>query len=67
MDKQVRTLIDIQCGELHCIDTSKHERCEYLPFLDTGVIRCQLFYESLTRTTDGNFVRCDECKEAEVV
>jgi hypothetical protein len=78
VNRKVKAFVDIQCGELHCIDTGKgfHERCDYLPYLSIETLidknanaRCALFDEPLKEEKDSNnfqnFIRCNACMKGE--
>jgi len=56
--------IDVQCGELTCIDDENGDICDYLCENFAGRY-CSFFNEVLKWCSDKNSMRCVKCKEAE--
>jgi len=61
MNKKVA--VDIQCGELNCIEDNK--KCDHLSLYNPGAY-CGLFDEGLEIISNNNCARCIECRKAEL-
>jgi hypothetical protein len=67
MNRRIKIFKDITCGELHCIDPEKPDDdiCDYLIPRSKGWPGCSLFDEHLSRSENGNYIRCGACRDAE--